>query len=460
VYAREQVGSSFKPYVLAQAVMEQMNVKTSTLNGNSPLWVPPDYPADRLKLSTTNTAQKLPGAFQFNNDSNEKLGPLTVQNAFAQSSNTAFTDLAHRVGTQNIISLAQEMGVNTQSYPNGSGLGSMVGQVGLALGTAALTINEQDTMLATIDNGGIYHQAHAVESIAAQGGTAQRGKYDTHQVLTTAQASQVQYAMSTVVTPGGHGTAAGMIDQASMRPIIAKTGTTTSNKTAFFIGAIPQDALTVGIFTKDQSQSSTETLNNLGGTAQGGFGGYWPAKIWNTFADAKFASLPVQQFLPAQFSGQTWNQVPKPPAKPKKPNNNNQNCQSQGGQGGGISCPGGGSKRCKRFSCPGGGPTTPPTVPTSPSTGCLFPGAPGCPTNSPTTNPTGSTTPTPTGTATGGGKGNGGVTQGVTTAAVTSDATPGVQVSLALGGVLSVLPGSLLWNRASRRRRRKRGAGR
>ena len=43
VYAREQVGSSFKPYVLATAVNEGMNVKTSILNGYSPqLWVPPD----------------------------------------------------------------------------------------------------------------------------------------------------------------------------------------------------------------------------------------------------------------------------------------------------------------------------------------------------------------------------------------------------------------------------------
>jgi membrane peptidoglycan carboxypeptidase len=405
-----------------------------------------------MALSTTDKTKKLPGAFQFNNDCLCDMGPLTVQNAFAQSSNTAFTDLAHRVGTQNIINLAQDMGVNTQTYPNGSSLQSYVNQIGLALGTAALTINEQDTMLATIDNGGTYHQAHVVVSITPPGGTAQLGKYATHQVLTTGEASQVQWAMTTVVK---NGTAAGMIDQASMRPMIAKTGTTTSNRTAFFIGGIPQFALSVGIFTKDQGQyldaakkiPNKETLNNLGNTQQGGFGGYWPAKIWSAFADKKFASLPVEQFLPPQFTGQTWNQVPKPPAKKKKPNTNNQNqnCQVQGQ--GGFSCPG------KHHR--GGFPSTSPSASASTSTGCVFPGGLGCPTTGPSSSPTIGSSPTPTGTPTVGGPGNGGGGKVATAAAVTSGAASGVQVSLAAGGVLSVLPGSLLWNRASRRRRRK-----
>ena len=105
-------------------------------------------------------------------------------------------------------------------------------------------------------------------------------------MLTPAQDSQVQYAMS-FDTINGTGTAAAMSDG---RPIIAKTGTTDDAQSAFFIGAIPQYALTVGIFTDSQSDNSTETLNNLGGNVGGGFGGYWPARIWNTFAENEFAS--------------------------------------------------------------------------------------------------------------------------------------------------------------------------
>ena len=40
-----------------------------------------------------------------------------MQNALAQSSNTAFTDLTHRVTTSNVIRMAAAMGVNITCYP-------------------------------------------------------------------------------------------------------------------------------------------------------------------------------------------------------------------------------------------------------------------------------------------------------------------------------------------------------
>ncbi|MGH3158529.1 MAG: penicillin-binding transpeptidase domain-containing protein, partial [Streptosporangiaceae bacterium] len=40
--SRNQVGSSFKTYVLATAVKQGMSVQTSLLNGDSPLQIPPD----------------------------------------------------------------------------------------------------------------------------------------------------------------------------------------------------------------------------------------------------------------------------------------------------------------------------------------------------------------------------------------------------------------------------------
>ena len=42
ITSREQVGSSFKPYVLSTAVKQGMNVKTSTLNTSTYLCVAPD----------------------------------------------------------------------------------------------------------------------------------------------------------------------------------------------------------------------------------------------------------------------------------------------------------------------------------------------------------------------------------------------------------------------------------
>ena len=122
VYTREQVGSSFKPYVLSTAVSQGMNVKTSILDTSPTLYIPPE--PDPLVLSTTDPAKAMPESFAVSNDggeviSNKPGGAISVQNALAQSSNTAYTDLAHRVGTENIIQIAANIGVNIAAFPPG-----------------------------------------------------------------------------------------------------------------------------------------------------------------------------------------------------------------------------------------------------------------------------------------------------------------------------------------------------
>ena len=295
VYTREQVGSSFKPYVLATAVSQGMNVQTTKLDGFSPLWIPPD--SEGMTYASRTAAGASSNWFEEQNDGDESYGPMTVAQAEAQSSNTAFTDLIHRVGTQNVVNMAKQFGVDTTT----SGLQHDLGHVGMALGQDSLSVNEQDTMLATLDDNGTYHQAHIIQQVS-QGTVSYPARVHSAQVLTPPLDSQVQYAMS-YDTIDGTGTAAAMTDG---RPIIAKTGTTDSAQSAFFIGAIPQYALAVGIFTENQGNHTTETLNGLGGNAGGGFGGYWPARIWHTFAEDVFAQMPIQQFPTPQFTGTAW----------------------------------------------------------------------------------------------------------------------------------------------------------
>jgi membrane peptidoglycan carboxypeptidase len=369
-----------------------------------------------MVLSATSASKAVPESFPVSNDAGETIagtgpgGATSVTNALAQSSNTAYTDLAHRAGTRAIIDMAANMGVNIASFPNGSGLQDKVGQVGMALGTGSLTVNEQATMLSTIANGGTYHSAHVVATYQAANGPVHRGIVTQHQVLTPALDSQVQYAMSQT-TVNGTGTAAAMADG---RPIIGKTGTTTNSKAAFFIGAIPQYSLAVGIFTQSQNSNSPQSLTTLGG---GGFGGTWPAAIWHTFAEAAFAKLPQEQFLSPVFTGAKWDQVGKLPVK--KPRAKKPPCPLP------LACPTGAPTRGKKPR-----PSGPPTVVMSPSL--------------PVPSVTATATPTATATAT-------------ATATPTLGGTPAgaAQAGLALGGVLSVLPGSLLWARLSRRRRRR-----
>ena len=77
----------------------------------------------------------------------------------------------------------------------------------MALGQDSLSVDEQDTMLSTLDNNGTYHQAHIVQQVS-QG---RRCTYPVKERLRAGaeppQDSQVQYAMS-FDTINGTGTAA------------------------------------------------------------------------------------------------------------------------------------------------------------------------------------------------------------------------------------------------------------
>ncbi len=347
--ARNQVGSSFKPYVLAAAVKQGMNVQTSILNGYSPLCVPPETQA--MTLSKRGPASSCPsdgvGWLAVGYDPVVQ-GPVSVVKAAALSSNPAFEDLAHRVGTKPIIRLAKSFGVNighapSSTYPHadGSGLRDDVGKIGIALGIAPLTVEEQATTFATLADNGVYHTPHVIAQITRNGRNIPI-KVKTRPVLTPAQVADVDWALS-YDTIYGTGTPNAVLSPS--RPTIAKTGTTDVAQSAFFIGALPQQySLAVGMFTNSQNNTTggqtLDILPTIGGTG-GGYGGAWPATIWRLYMTKLLAmkSLPVAQLNPLQLAGfQKWVQAKKP--KPK--------CGT-GGPGGGNGGPGGGN------GGPGGG---------------------------------------------------------------------------------------------------------
>ncbi len=360
--AREQVGSSFKPYVLATAVKQGMNAKTSVLNGYSPLWIPPD--TEPMTFSSTTKPADSQGWYELNSPG-ENFGPINPAKAAALSSNQAFGDLIHRVGTRNTEQFAQQLGVDVKA----SGLSSMIGQAGMALGQGSLTVEEQASTYSTFANGGNVITPHLVASFT-ENGTGHNAAVTSSQVLTKDQAESVDWALLDDVKYGT-GTKAQLPDG---RPIIAKTGTTNNAQSAFFIGAIPQYTLAVGIFTANQSDHTTQTLNNLGGGGDAaGFGGYWPTLIWHNFAESEFLNLPVEQFpVPAVFPGSKWVQVEKIPHKKHKKHKGHD---------------------------PVFGPSPPPTGPgpgPSPSPSCSFGFCNPSPSPSPTpTNPLPSPTPDP-----------------------------------------------------------------
>ncbi|MGO9294981.1 MAG: transglycosylase domain-containing protein [Streptosporangiaceae bacterium] len=315
--SRNLVGSSFKPYVLATAVKEGMNVSDSVLNAIEPMCVPPDTMPLTLSLQSVNC----PAGYFPVNIAGENMGAVSVPKAAALSSDPAFEDLVHRAGTQNTINLAKSLGVDVASTAKGgSGLQDKVGQVGMALGTASLTVEEQATTFATLADGGMYYTPHVIAQLSKAGKNIPL-KVSHHRVLTPAQAADVDYALS-FDTVYGTAYPNGVLNP--VRPTIAKTGTTDQAQSAFFIGAIPQYSLAIGMFTNQQNElAGGQTLNvlpTINGQA-GGYGGAWPTTIWQAYMQREFASLPVLQMPTPNFTGFVkWVQVkpkPKPQPRPK-----------------------------------------------------------------------------------------------------------------------------------------------
>ena len=155
--------------------------------------------------------------------------------------------------------------------------------------------------------------------------------FSSDPTLNTEEATQVQYAMSEDTAPYGTAPTAGL---SNGQEIIAKTGTTNTAQSAFFIGAIPTPGPgRRAVHQRAGSKWPAETLDNLGGKSQGGDGGTWPAAIWHTYAENEFVPLGVEQFTTPVFTGSTWNQVPpglRKVAKKHKKQNHGQNGDQNG----------------------------------------------------------------------------------------------------------------------------------
>jgi membrane peptidoglycan carboxypeptidase len=393
--APHPVGSSMKPYVLAAAINEGMDVQNSVLNGYSPLWIPPDWTAqDRGELSSQKppamgaAAAKSNGWWESVGDA--PLGPISVAVAAAQSSDPAFTDLAHRVGVQDIINTAQAFGVGSDPFNLGNndlqGLnalfgpkGSIPGSVQIALGQGDLTPIEQASTFATLIDGGVYHAPHVISKLYI-GQQQVPLRVATHTVMTAAAASDEDYALS---FDNINGTAYPNATWPG-RPVIGKTGTLGNGSfasEAWFVGAIPQYAMAVGLWTNSQTQN-LDNLLSLGGIG-GSFGGAWPAATWKTFMETQFANLPVENLPTPNYVGFTkWVQaLPKAPKKPVCQQGQYQNCRCPKGQ----TCQSPNPTQSCQFGqfgqqCGGGGTPTP--TPT-----CTYPGQQQCVSPSPGATP-------------------------------------------------------------------------
>jgi membrane peptidoglycan carboxypeptidase len=285
--AVRQPGSGFKLFTLLTAY-EQGYSPNDTIDGTAPCPVP--FPGDdAYVLHPPHNAADGEGA-----------GPITIDNATANSINCAFIRLGQKVGLPAIIAQAHTLGLTEDFKPYPS----------IIIGGEGVTVLQMANAYATVADDGVYHTPSFIGRIVNnQGQVIYTGQQPGKRVIPEQVDREALVDFENVVLHGT-GTAAALYG----RQAAGKTGTTDNSTDAWFNGMTPQ--LTASVWMGNpKGDSARYGMRGVGGLSQV-FGGDFPAEAWHTFMQAALANvspatfpspnpalIPPGKFLPSPGTG-------------------------------------------------------------------------------------------------------------------------------------------------------------
>jgi penicillin-binding protein 1A len=262
-----QPGSSFKPFVLATALKE--NIAPSSILTSS-------------KQVTINADGR---QWQVNNYEGEALGPINLSQAIAYSDNSVFSQLTAIVGPRNVAATAHQLGITSK----------LAGYFAIGLGAEPATPLEMARAYASFADGGkridgsiFGNQPRAIDTIRV-GDQQHANEPVAHDVLTTDQAATVNALLQGVVQYG--------TGRAAALPgwqVAGKTGTTENYGDAWFVGYTPQLVVAVWVGYPDKLVPMTYQYHGHPVA-----GGTFPALIWKAFMEK---ALPYLKLQPESFT--------------------------------------------------------------------------------------------------------------------------------------------------------------
>ncbi|GAB3276688.1 transglycosylase domain-containing protein [Actinocorallia lasiicapitis] len=301
---RPQMGSSFKPYVLATALEQDFNIK-SLIEGRANICLNKET-ADVMKASGRESCEGA-GGYWVSNRGHGSGSAITLKSAMTHSVNSSFIRLSYKVGRDKVENLAGKMMGFSPERTKEEFADSPTATT-FALGVANIrgAVMRQAAGYSTFANGGYAVMPHIIKKVTYVRNNERKevtlpwkvGK-ERPQVLTADQAAQATEAMRSVVTSGtGIGASLGS------RPAAGKTGTTDDGVALWFTGFTPQYSAAAAVFTSNSKPDAV--LKNE-------FGGGPPAKIWKAFMLSALEGKEVKQFPTPDYTGQTqkWD-TPKP----------------------------------------------------------------------------------------------------------------------------------------------------
>lgn len=210
-------------------------------------------------------------------------GNIDLVTATQHSVNTSYALLNVDVGPAR----ANEVAVRLGAFESEEGLSTEPSNV---LGSESPTVLNNARAFSTIANDGKKTTPHIVRTVErANGSTVYNGPTKSERVIDSQIAADATYAMTKVID-GGTAHRASVLG----RPAAGKTGTSQHNKSAWFVGYVPQLTTAVALFQPGEN-GEEETITPFGGFSSI-FGGSIPTIIWTEFMIEAVKDLPVEDF--------------------------------------------------------------------------------------------------------------------------------------------------------------------
>jgi penicillin-binding protein 1A len=255
--AERQPGSAYKPVIYATAIDE----------GYTPATVLDDSPR---VFTLSNGRKHIP-----QNYDNSYMGRMTLREALTRSRNVPTVQLVDEMGARKVIQYSRKLGIST----------AMPEESIIALGTHSVKMWELTRAYAVFASGGnLVTPTYILKITDSKGNLLFQSTPHSEPVISPETAYLVTDVLRDVVrSPAGTAHAA---LAAFKRPIAGKTGTTQDYSDAWFVGFIPQLAVSVYVGYDDPSHT-------LG---YGETGARTAAPIWSEFMAVVERSLPVETF--------------------------------------------------------------------------------------------------------------------------------------------------------------------
>ena len=247
-----QPGSSFKPIYYTEAINQKLITAATVMEDKAK-----DY-----------------GGYKPNNYDFRFRGKITIRNALAQSLNIPAVDVMQKLGVDEAVAKAREMGLSTIDDKTDYGLS-------LALGAAEVKPLEMANAYAAFANGGRQYDAHLIDSIENKyGETIFRHQSKSKRV----QSTEASFIISDILSDNtARAPTFGSRLNIPGRKVAVKTGSTDDNRDAWTNGYTPSVAVAVWV-----GNNENEVMTS-GGSAMAG-------PIWRKSITAFLGDTPTESF--------------------------------------------------------------------------------------------------------------------------------------------------------------------